>query len=87
MDDATNPGEVRLAFPAISVISGSSAMVADDPALLRLNNAHAEELSVLHHETLGRVVHDDLNALLFGIIQLPGRSFEKTARAAGHDFH
>ena len=52
MDDATNPGEVRLAFPAISVISGSSAMVADDPALLRLNNAHAEELSVLSAERL-----------------------------------
>src|SRR5579872_498401 len=31
------------------------------------------------------MVDDDLDAFLFGVLELPGGGFEETARAAGHD--
>src|SRR5262249_816849 len=62
--------------------------LALDPAafdvVLHLLEAHAGEPSVLNHEGLGRVIHDDLDALLLRIVQLPGRGFEEAARLKRH---
>ena len=40
---------------------------------------------MLEHEALRRVVDEDLDPFLFGVLQLPGRRLEVAARAAGHD--
>ena len=47
---------------------------------------HAGQLPVLDHETLRRVIDQDLDAFFFGILQLPGRSFEESARPPRHHF-
>ena len=46
---------------------------------------HALELAALDHEALRGVVDDDLDLLLLGVLQLPGRGLEEAARAARHD--
>ncbi len=46
---------------------------------------HPDELAVLDDEALGRVVHDDLDALFFGVVELPRRGLEVLARSSRHD--
>ena len=48
---------------------------------------HADELSVLEHEALRRVVLDDLDALFLGVLQFPRRRLEVLARPARDDLH
>ena len=45
---------------------------------------HADELSVFDYKTQRRMVDEDLDVFLFGVLQFPGRSFEETARPARH---
>ena len=45
---------------------------------------HADQLAVFDDEALGRVIDDDLDAFFFGVLELPGRGFEESARAARH---
>ena len=46
---------------------------------------HADELAILDHERLRRVVHDDLDILRLGILEFPVGRLEKLPRLAGHD--
>src|SRR6185312_12831778 len=48
---------------------------------------HAPELAVLDDEMLRRAVDDDLDALLFGVLQLPRGSLEEAPRLARHHLH
>src|SRR5690606_15697720 len=48
---------------------------------------HADQPALLDDESLGRVIDDDLDALLLGILELPVRGLEELARRAGHDLH
>ncbi len=46
---------------------------------------HPDERAVLDDEALGRVVHDDLDALFLGVLELPRRGLEVLARSPRHD--
>jgi hypothetical protein len=48
---------------------------------------HAGQLAVFDDEPLWRVILDDVDLLLFGILQVPRRRLEVLARPAGHDRH
>src|SRR5665213_426474 len=48
---------------------------------------HAGELAVLYNESLRRVIDNNVDAFLFGIVKLPGRGFEVAARTPRHDLH
>ena len=70
--------------------SPSDALGRDAAALelvLHLLEQHAGEPAVLDDERLGRAVDDDLDALLLGVLELPGRGLEEAARLARHDLH
>ena len=41
--------------------------------VFHLLEAHAGEPAVLDHERLGRVIDDDLDVLLLGVLELPRR--------------
>ena len=45
---------------------------------------HADEFAVFDHESKGSVVDQDFDVFFFGILQLPRRGFEISARAARH---
>src|SRR5690606_7780467 len=67
------------------------AAVDDAPALvqgvLEPIEAHPDEPAVLDDERLRRVVDDDLDALLLGVLELPLGSLEELARLARDDLH
>jgi len=48
---------------------------------------HSLEDALLDHEVLGGVVDDDLDLLFLGVVELPWRSLEESARLARHDLH
>src|SRR5258708_35970296 len=54
---------------------------------LELFKLHPNEFSVFEDEALGRMVDDDLDAFLFGILQFPWGSLEESTRAAGHNLN
>src|SRR6185295_7662003 len=93
---AFHPGErILLADRQDHIVAGEeffteNALRLDAAAIdvvLHLLERHADELAVLDHERLGRMIDDDLDVLFLGILQLPLRRLEEAARLARHDFH
>src|SRR5581483_11312867 len=62
-----------------------SALV--DADLLHLLEAHAGKAALVDEELLGRVVVEDRDALMLGVLDLPGRSLHHPPRRADRDLH
>src|SRR5581483_1749687 len=55
--------------------------------LLHLLEAHAGKAALVDEELLGRVVVEDRDALMLGVLDLPGRSLHHPPRRADRDLH
>ncbi len=66
------------------VVGRENDLLRSGPAGGRTLELHADELSALQHEAERHVVDQDVDLLLLGVLQLPGRSLEVLAVAAGH---
>src|SRR5262249_11504160 len=92
-DVALDPRErVLLADRENDVIAGHDDRLDDFTLLLAVFlgpaenlHLHADQLSILDHETLWRVILDDVHALFLGVLELPRRRLEVLASAACDD--